>query len=194
MIDSRKAYKEYLAEDKKALNRTLPFPLPIDYTWRFQRLLRKSEYYLNCKRGPLGRCISLLLRVRVRSFGMKYGFSIPENVFGKGLSIAHVGTIVVNPAARVGNYCRLHVGVNIGTAAGYADKSPKIGNNVYIAPGVKIFGEIEIADGIAIGANAVVNRSCLTPNVTQGGIPAKIISEKGSKGLLYTPEPDPKET
>ena len=105
MIDSRKAYKEYLAEDKKALNRTLPFPLPIDYTWRFQRLLRKSEYYLNCKRGPLGRCISLLLRVRVRSFGMKYGFSIPENVFGKGLSIAHVGTIVVNPAARVGNYC-----------------------------------------------------------------------------------------
>ncbi len=188
MICDKKTYKEYLSEDKKALKRKDPFPMPWDYVWRFQRILRKSEYYANCKRGPLGKIIGIFLKMRVRCFGVKCGFSIPENVFGKGLSIAHTGTIVVNPDVKVGDYCRLHVGVNIGTAAGDTPRCPTIGSRVYIGPGVKIFGEIQIADGVAIGANAVVNRSCLTPNVTIAGIPAKVISEKGSEGLLYAGE------
>lgn len=185
MICDKNSYKEFLIEDKKALNRNNLIPLPWDYVWRFERLLRKCEYYTNCRHNPIGRIIGLFLKIRLRYLGIKCGFSIPENVFGKGLSIAHIGTIVVNPATKVGDYCRLHVGVNIGTAAGSSSKCPIIGNNVYIAPGVKIYGEIQIADNVAIGANAVVNHSCLTPNVTLAGIPAKVISEKGSKGLLY---------
>ncbi len=114
----------------------------------------------------------------------KLGFTIPLNVFGPGLSIAHRGTIVVNTATRVGANCRLHACVNIGTKAGYEDVAPKIGDNVYIGPGAKIFGEIEIANGIAIGANAVVNRSFLEPNVSIAGVPAKKISDKGSEGML----------
>ncbi len=96
--------------------------------------------------------------------------------------------MVVNGGAQIGEYCRIHVGVNIGTAAGAGDLAPKIGNGVYIAPGAKIFGPIEIADGIAIGANAVVNKSFQAPNISIGGIPAKQISDKGSKGFLYMPE------
>ena len=76
------------------------------------------------------------------------------------------------------------MGVNIGTAAGVERRVPQIGNNVYIAPGVKIFGDIEIANGIAIGANAVVCKSFLEENVTIAGVPAKQISDKGSKGLM----------
>lgn len=39
---------------------------------------------------------------------------IPINVFGIGLSIAHLGTIVVNGNAIVGEGCRIHVGAVIG--------------------------------------------------------------------------------
>lgn len=54
-----------------------------------------------------------------------------------------------------------------------------IGKHVYIGPGAKIFGDIYIADDIAIGANAVVNKSFTTPGITVAGVPAKIISDKG---------------
>ena len=114
--------------------------------------------------------------------GVKCNFTIPLNTFKKGLSIAHIGPIIVNGSARIGENCRIHVGVNIGTAAGASGDAPQIGNNVYIGPGAKLFGLIHIADGVAIGANAVVNKDCLQENVALGGVPAKIINYKGSNG------------
>ena len=115
---------------------------------------------------------------------IQLGFTIPINVFGPGLSIGHVGTIVVNSSARIGANCRIHVCTSIATAAGYSDKAPKIGNNVYIGPGAKIFGDIIIADEIAIGANSVVNSSFMEPGITLAGVPAKKVSDKGSKDLI----------
>jgi serine O-acetyltransferase len=126
----------------------------------------------------------MILRFRYEHLSMKLGFTIPLNVFGPGLSIAHRGTIVVNSGTKVGANCRLHVCVNIGTAANDSNAAPAIGNNVYIGPGVKIFGKITIADDIAIGANAVVNKSFVEPSITIAGIPARKISGAGSKGLL----------
>ena len=90
----------------------------------------------------------------------------------------------------MGENCRCHIGVNIG-ASGYLktalideQTAPIIGKNCYIGPGAKIYGPIHLADGIAIGANAVVNKSCSTGSVTLAGIPATIISEKGSDGMI----------
>jgi serine O-acetyltransferase len=54
-------------------------------------------------------------------------------------------------------------------------ESPIIGNNVYIGPGSKLFGDITIADNVKIGANSVVNKSILQNGATAVGIPAKII-------------------
>ena len=48
--------------------------------------------------------------------------------------------------------------MNIGA---HHDKASRIGNNVYIGPGAIIFGDIEIADNVSIGANATVNKSVL---------------------------------
>ena len=105
-------------------------------------------------------------------------------MFGPGLAILHYGTIVVNSGARIGSNCRIHTGVNIGAQLGRGDEVPKIGHNCYIAPGAKIFGAIEIGDNTAVGANAVVNKSFPEGNVTIGGIPAKVISQKSTKGLF----------
>ena len=113
-------------------------------------------------------------------------FSDPPNVFGPGLSIAHYGSITVHPRVRVGRNCRLHICVNIGTAAGYSDAVPTLGNDVYIGPGAKIFGPITISDGVVIGANAVINRSVTSPQITVGGVPAVMISDKGRGDLTRT--------
>ena len=50
-----------------------------------------------------------------------------------------------------------------------------IGDNVYIGPGAKIFGDIRIADGIATGANCVVNRSFDEPGTSIAGLPSRKI-------------------
>ena len=63
----------------------------------------------------------------------------------------------------------------------YPIPPPRIGNNVYIGPGAVIDGDIEIADGIAIGANSFVNKSFTEPEITIAGCPAKEISDKGSQ-------------
>ena len=114
----------------------------------------------------------VLAKYKFRKISVKLGFSIPINVFGPGLSLPHRGNIIVNPQTRIGENCRIHVGVNIGA---HHDKAPKIGNNVYIGPGAIIFGDIEIADNISIGANATVNKSFTDPNVVIAGTPAKVV-------------------
>lgn len=189
MIKSKEDLKEYLEADCKSLNRVgQRKPKYHDLIWRFERVLRYCEYYTNCKRGLVGKACLMFWNWRKYALSTKCNFTIPVNVFGKGLSIAHVGTIVINGNVRIGENCRIHTCVNIGTAAGSVSLTPIIGNNVYIGPGAKLFGSIKIADGVAIGANAVVNKDCLEENVTLVGAPARISSHKGSKGLLITGE------
>ena len=187
MIESRKDYLSYLERDRHALAQKRKKPRFLaDEVWKFERLLRKLEYHTNCRKARLWKGGYLLLKFRFRRLSIRLGFDIPCNVFGPGLSIAHYGTIIVNGAARIGANCRIHAGVNIGTKAGHTFQAPKIGDNVYIGPGVKIFGPIQIASGIAIGANSVVNKSFKEPNISIAGVPAKKISDKGSEGLIHS--------
>jgi serine O-acetyltransferase len=182
VIRSYQHYLTYLEADRIALrqDKTLK-SLLFDDIWKFQRLLRKLEYQINCQPGnPL----RFLTSFRYRRLGTQLGFSIPINVFGPGLSIAHRGTIVVHHNAKIGANCRLHVCVNIGAQAGKPNEVPQIGDNCYIGPGAKIFGAVILGNNMAIGANAVVNKSFPEGNCTIGGIPAKKISDKTSEGLL----------
>ena len=186
MIRSKKDLQYYLQADAIALQVEGKNPLfTINNIWLFQRLMRKCEYLLNTQKatGFWGRLRFGFFYYRFRKLSYLLGFSIPLNVFGPGLAIAHRGTIVINGNTRIGANCRIHVCVNIG-ASGGLEKAPQIGNNVYIAPGAKIFGNIQIADGITIGANAVVNKSFTKSNITIGGIPARKIFGIGSEGLV----------
>lgn len=189
MIKSKKDYIFYLEADKLARNYEknkiyigIRNEIPL---YNYQRLMRKCEYYNNCKKGILNKIILAFLKYRYKKKSIKYGFTIPINTFGPGLCILHRGTIVINGHAKVGANCRINVDVNIGTNMGVSDEVPVIGDNCYIGPGAKLFGKIHIGDNVAIGANSVVNKSF--PNdVTIAGVPAKIINENGTKGrFLY---------
>lgn len=184
MITNKNELREYLEADKKALNRKGERPKKYDWIWQYEIALRKLEYYSNISPNIFTKIFKKYYLYKVENFKRTLNFSIPINVCEKGLSIAHVGPIVINDTVRIGRNCRIHVGVNIGTAAGKSDATPKIGNNVYIGPGAKLFGDITIADNVAIGANAVVNKDILEEHVTVAGVPAKKISDKGSDGLV----------
>ena len=181
MIKSKADYLYYLEADKISLrmeHRKVCIPY-VDSIYRFQRLMRKTEYYMNCRKDLLGRLMVPVLKLLYYRKSQKLGFSIGLNVFGPGLSIAHYGQLVVNENAKVGKNCRIHEGVTIGATNGNPE-APQIGDNVFIASGAKIIGNIRIADDVAIGANAVVVKDVLEPGITVGGVPAKKISSISS--------------
>lgn len=182
MIKNKEDLLFYLKQDKIALmlyeNKKKPRPF-YDEVWKFQIALRKAEYVVNCKNGILYLPYKLIRKIVFHWRSVKCGFSIPLNVFGPGLSIAHYGTIVVNSNAKIGKNCRIQEDVNIGASGN--EKAPQIGNNVFIGSGAKIIGDIVIADDIAIGAGAVVVKSFMEPGITIAGNPAKKISENSSK-------------
>lgn len=180
MIKSKEDYYRYLKQDQLALNRkTKGFKLLVDEVWKFERLLRKLEYYINCKRGMINTILTQYYKFKFHKLSVRLGFTIAPNVFEEGLSIAHYGTIVVHSNAQVGKNCRLQEGVNIGTSGG-GDRAPKIGDNCFIGTGAKIIGAVTIADDVAIGAGAVVTKDILEFGTTWGGVPAKKISNKNS--------------
>lgn len=117
----------------------------------------------------------------LRHYSSKYGIMIPyATEIGAGFYIGHFGTIVISPMAIIGKNCNISQGVTVGqTNRGNRLGVPTIGDNVYIGPGAKIIGNIKIGDNVAIGANAVVTKD-LPDNAVAVGIPAKIISYKGS--------------
>ncbi|MFT3682733.1 MAG: hypothetical protein QM791_20920 [Ferruginibacter sp.] len=188
MIRSKQDYLAYLEADRAGK----PAPgisqavenifLPANIN-NFKRLLRKAEYYKNVKKGFLNKLIYAWIKYRFKKISVRLGFSIPENVFGPGLTIPHYGTIVVNAKAKIGANCRIHACTNIGESGGVAG-APVIGDNVYIGPGAKIYGSITIANNIAIAANAAVSKSFLTEHKVIGGIPAKEIGDIDIKRII----------
>lgn len=185
MIKTKADLQEYLMCDKIALHYTdCKKPrLGRDEIWKFEILLRYAEYYTNNRNGLLNKVLYAIYKFKFHKISVKLGFSIPVNVFDKGLSIAHYGSIVVNDHAKIGRNCRIQENVTIGSTGG-SEKAPQIGNNVFIASGARIIGDVVIADNVAIGANAVVTKSFTQENITIAGIPAKEISKKGSTGFV----------
>ncbi len=103
---------------------------------------------------------------------------------GPGLYIGHFGCIIVSGEAVIGAFCNLSPGVIIGRATkGGIRGAPIIGDRVYIAPGAKIFGPISVGSDSAIGSNAVVDKT-VPAGVSMAGVPARIISHKGSRELI----------
>ncbi|MFK7833401.1 MAG: serine O-acetyltransferase [Winogradskyella sp.] len=190
MIKNKTDYINYLERDRIALEiyndsisskiKNFLFPNPV---WTFEKRMRKLEYYVNCKNKGIYKLYILYIKYRYRAISVKLNFSIPINIFGPGLSIVHYGTIIINYTTRIGANCRMHACVNIGASGGEI-QGPILGDNVYIAPGAKIFGNIRIPNNTAIGANAVVNKSFEEENTMIAGIPAKVLGNIDIKKLI----------
>ncbi|MBO5207798.1 MAG: serine acetyltransferase [Lachnospiraceae bacterium] len=185
MIDSKETLKRYLEQDKLALGRQKDKKPRFygDEIWKFEILLRKVEYYINCKSGFPASIVRKYYKFRFHNLSVKLGFSIPPNVFEEGLAIPHYGTIVVHANAKIGKNCRLQEGVNIGATSGSHDAAT-IGDNCFFGSGAKVVGAVKIASDVAVGAGAVVTKDITEPGTTWAGVPAKKISDNDSHSSM----------
>ncbi len=184
MIKNKEDYKRYIEIEETNYRRSYPkFTQELESILKFQKLYRKVEYYENCKKGFINKMIKKYLNYKYNKKSIKYGFHIPINVIEEGLCIVHTGPIYINENAKIGKYFRIHPMTTIGKNIGKNNASPKIGNGVWVGPGSRLFGDIEIGDNVVVGVNTVVNKS-FPSNVTIAGTPAKIIKEKGYKDYL----------
>lgn len=181
MIKSKNDLYFYLKEDAKALgikDKNIltwfnPYDIDIEI-WKFQKQLRIYEYYHNInRRDILWKIRKFFVAKKFKKLSLRSGFTINPNCFGYGLRIMHRGTIVVNGKSKIGRNCTINACVNIGVHPNHEENPPHLGDNIYIGPGAKIYGNISIADNCMIGANAVVNKSEFNIGTILIGIPAK---------------------
>lgn len=123
MIEDKADYREYVRADMEALcakTRHALWHTDNSMVWltdpvaRWERLLRRCEYWENCHGGRATKPWRVFLRWRFQRLSARLGFSIPLNVCGPGLCILHYGSIVVSRHARIGARCTLNSCVNIG--------------------------------------------------------------------------------
>lgn len=183
LIKTREDLKEFIAADnawyqpKSRKRRTIDaFTCPPSVMLKkYLRFLRHFEYHLNNAGGSrIHTYLAYYFERKKNRLGNRLGIEIGPNCFGKGLSIWHAGSIVVNPGVRAGQNCVLR-GANCIGNNGIVDKNPVLGDNVELGYGAVIIGDVRIASHTIIGANAVVNRSIEDEGSTYVGVPAKKI-------------------
>lgn len=95
---------------------------------------------------------------------------------GEGFEVGYWGVgVVIHPRVRIGRNVFVSNGVTIGGRNELLDV-PRIEDNVYIATGAKVLGDITIGQGSIVGANAVVIRSVPSRCIAVG-VPARISRE-----------------
>ena len=92
---------------------------------------------------------------KLQKYTDKTGFQIPPNVCGPGLTIYHVGSIIVNGNVKIGRNCKLYSGVLIGWQHP-GEPCAQIGDDVFIGSGAKIIGNVHIGSRVTIGQNCVI--------------------------------------
>lgn len=112
-----------------------------------------------------------------------WGIEIPRSAeIGEGLYVGHCGGITISSSAKIGKNVNISQQVTIGVS-GQGDKQgvPIIGDDVFIAPGAKIFGKINVGNNVKIGANAVVYKDIPDKAIVVLDPGFKIISFKGNR-------------
>ena len=118
----------------------------------------------------------------------------PGATIGKRLFIDHGMGIVIGETCRIGNNVTIYQGVTLGgTGKERGKRHPDIGDNVLIAAGAKVLGNIEVGNNVNIGANSVVLKD-VPDYSTVVGIPGRIVKQDGlkiGKNFNHTKLPDP---
>lgn len=142
-------------------------------------------FFTRTKFYPLRTLIMCLMYAWQKCIEITTGISIPASAkIGHSFYVGHFGGIILHSNTIMGSNCNISQGVTIGVS-GLGEKrgTPIVGNNVYIAANSVVAGKIVIGDNTLIGACSFVNVD-VKENSVLIGVPALVISEKGSKGYI----------
>lgn len=111
-----------------------------------------------------------ILCLIVKHYRFKYGIEIiPGTRIGKGFYIGHVGGIVINPNATIGQNVNILNGVLIGyNPRGKYKGCPIIGDKVWIGTNAAIVGNIRVGNNVVIAPNTLVNRDVPNNSIVYG--------------------------
>lgn len=180
-IKSKNDLIDFLVYEKNKYGRkNIRIPLicnnEMSYIWKYNVLLRKTEYYVNTG----NKIMSFIYKRWLSHYQNKHKIHIPINTFDRGLKLMHLGSILVNGRVRGGKDISLHINTCL-VAGGTNDGVPSLGDGIVVGVGAVILGDVKLANNIAVGANAVVNKSFDEENIAIAGVPAKKISNNGRK-------------
>ena len=118
----------------------------------------------------------------------------PGAKIGKRLFIDHGMGVVIGETCTIGDNVTIYQGVTLGgTGNEKGKRHPDIGDNVLIAAGSKILGNIKVDSNVNIGANSVVLTNVPSYS-TVVGIPGHIVKQHGKrigKNFDHLNLPDP---
>lgn len=103
----------------------------------------------------------------------------PGATIGKNFIIDHGTGVVIGETSVIGNNVLMYHGVTLGGTGNHSGEKrhPSVCDDVMIAAGAKILGDIKVGYSAKIGANAVVLKD-VPPYATAVGMPARIIESK----------------
>jgi serine O-acetyltransferase len=147
--------------------------------YRFSRWV-----HFHCHIPGLRLILKLLCAIGQTIIEILTGVELPNRAeIGGGLFMPHANGIIIHIDAKIGAYCNISQQVTVGVGGDDPWGAPTIGDRVFLGPGAKVFGPITIGNDVAIGANAVVMKD-LPNQVVAVGIPAQVVSQKGSQNLV----------
>ncbi|CAN5216170.1 serine O-acetyltransferase [soil metagenome] len=149
--------------------------------WKqFAWLIWKIPTFRNLLYYRIGREVHwpsrVLLEITKRIYRRWPSLWIAASAIGPGLFIQHGYSTAIG-GKRIGSNCWINQEVTIGHLRN-EDEGPVIGDNVRIAAGAKVLGNITIGDNCKIAPNSFVNRN-VPPNCTVIGVPARIVKRDG---------------
>ena len=103
----------------------------------------------------------------------------PGAVIGRGIMIDHGTGIVIGETSVIGDNVSILQNVTLGgNGKEIGDRHPKIGDNVLLAAGAKVLGNIRVGNCSRVAAGSVVLQD-VPANKTVAGVPARIVGEAG---------------
>lgn len=132
------------------------------------KLYRLGNYCYRKNIPIIPKVINILIRVIYRCA------IYSETSIGKRTLFGYGGIgVVIHKRAVIGENCVIGTNVTIGGRT-KSKEVPVIGDDVYIATGAKVLGNVKVGNECVIGANAVVIHD-VPDNCVVAGIPAKVI-------------------
>ena len=123
----------------------------------------------------------IIYKLFLQRYKIKYLFEISSEArIGRGFYIGHLGPIIINPNAIIGENVNISSGVTIGQQnRGSKKGAPKIGNSVFIGANSIIVGNVEIGDNVLIAPGSYVNFDVPSNSIVVGN-PAKVKSDNNA--------------